>query len=85
MLARSAKRDFELNGTNQGGGSPCCSFTPPAERDETVHLIPDKFDLYRQPTESQMFGRYGGLKCLGLHLGVMMGRIIVEEILKSLP
>ncbi|MFO1347490.1 MAG: cytochrome P450 [Pseudomonadales bacterium] len=85
MLARSAKRDFELNGVQIKAGQPVLFLYASAERDETVHPNPDKFDLYRQPTEKSLMFGHGGHKCLGLHLGVMMGCIIVEEILKACP
>ena len=83
MLARVAKVDFELNGAEIKAGQPLLFLYASAERDETVYENADQFDLYRQPTaKSLMFG-HGGHKCLGMHLGVMMGCIIVEEILKA--
>ena len=83
MLARVAKKDFELNGVQVKAGQPLLFLYASAERDESVYPNPDKFDMYRQPTEKSLMFGHGGHKCLGMHLGVMMGCILVEEILKA--
>jgi cytochrome P450 len=83
MLARVAKTDFNLNGAEIKAGQPLLFIYASAERDETVYTNPDKFDLYRQPTEKSLMFGHGGHKCLGMHLGVLMGCILVEEILKA--
>lgn len=83
MLARVAKKDFELNGAQIKAGQPLLFLYASAERDETVYPDADKFDLYRQPTEKSLMFGHGGHKCLGMHLGVMMGCILVEEIMKA--
>lgn len=83
MLARVAKRDFDLNGAQIKAGQPVLFLYASAERDESVHPNPDQFDLYRQPTEKTLMWGHGGHKCLGQHLGILMGCIIVDEILKA--
>ena len=69
MLARVAKKDFELNGAQIKAGQPLLFLYASAERDETVYPNADKFDLYRQPTEKSLMFGHGGHKCLGMHLG----------------
>ncbi len=83
MLARVAKRDFELNGAHIKKDQPLLFLYASAERDESVYPHADQFDLYRQPTEKSLMFGHGGHKCLGMHLGVMMGCILLEEIVNA--
>jgi len=84
MLARTAKSDFEINGAQIKEGQGLLFIYASAERDEEEYENPDVYNMHRQPTaRSLMFGR-GGHKCLGMHVGILMGITILEELLKAI-
>jgi cytochrome P450 len=84
MLARKAKQDFELNGTQIKEGQPLLYIYASAERDEEEYENPEVYDFHRQPTKRSLMFGHGGHKCLGMHLGVLMGVTILEELLKAI-
>ncbi len=84
MLARRAKQDFELNGVQIKEEQPLLFLYASAERDESVYDNPDVYDFHRQPTERSLMFGHGGHKCLGMHLGVLMGVTILEELLSAI-
>ena len=84
MLARKAKKDFEVNGAKIKAGQGLLYIYASAERDEAEYSNPDVYDFHRQPTKRSLMFGHGGHKCLGLHLGVLMGVIILEELLKAI-
>lgn len=84
MLCRKAIADFEVNGAQIKAGQPLLYIYASAERDENEYENPDKFDMYRQPTKRTLMFGHGGHKCLGMHVGVLMGVVILEELLKAI-
>lgn len=84
MLARRAKRDFDLNGTQIKEGQPLLFLYASAERDEEEYENPDVYDFHRQPTKRSLMFGHGGHKCLGMHVGILLGITILEELLKAI-
>ena len=52
-----------------------------ANRDEREYPDADRFDIHRRYERSLLFG-HGQHKCIGEHLGMRMGAIILEELLR---
>ena len=55
-----------------------------ANRDETVFLRPQEFDIHRDPNPHLSFGT-GEHFCLGIHLARLEGRVFFEELLARFP
>lgn len=83
MLARKAVNDFELHGAQIKAGQGLLYLYASANRDENEFENADKFDMHREVKRDLSFGR-GGHKCLGMHLGTLMGCIILEELVKAI-
>ncbi len=82
MLARRAKKDFKIGSAEIKAGQGLLYLYASANRDAEVFDNPDFYYIHRKPERTLTFG-HGGHKCLGMHLGVMMGVVILEEILKA--
>lgn len=83
MLARKARNDFELNGAKIKAGQGLLYLYASANRDEAEFPVADKFDMNREHKRDLSFG-HGGHKCLGMHLGTLMGCIILEELIGAI-
>lgn len=83
MLARKASADFELNGAQIKAGQGLLYLYASANRDEAEFENADQFDMHRETKRDLSFGR-GGHKCLGLHMGTLMGCIILEELIAAI-
>jgi cytochrome P450 len=83
MLARKAKHNFELNGAQIKAGQGLLYIYASANRDEAEFERADQFDMHRETKRNLSFG-HGGHKCLGMHLGTLMGCIILEELIKAI-
>lgn len=83
MLARRARNSFELNGAKIEQGQNLLYIYASANRDETVFERPDQFDINREMRRDLIFGA-GGHACLGLHLAMMVGVMIIQELLGSI-
>jgi cytochrome P450 len=83
MLARKAKNDFELNGAEIKEGQGLLYLYASANRDSNEFENADGFDMNREVKRDLSFG-HGGHKCLGMHLGTLMGCIILEELIKAI-
>src|SRR5699024_3311320 len=81
MLARRAKVDFELQGRRIRKGDNLLYIYASACRDESVFEHAEQYDLYRQPTDRSLKFGTGGHMCLGMHLALLTGVIIMEELL----
>ena len=55
-----------------------------ANRDETVFVRPEEFDIHRDPNPHLSFGT-GEHFCLGIHLARLEGRVFFEELLEHFP
>ena len=83
MLARKAKKDFEINGAQIKEGQGLLYLYASANRDTAEFDAPDTYDIHRESKRTLTFG-HGGHKCLGMHLGIMMGIVILEEVLDAI-
>jgi cytochrome P450 len=84
FTARETTRETELCGTRIAPGTAVTAAIGSANRDETVHDDPDRFDLRRTRKESLAFG-LGRHFCLGYHLARLEVKIALEAILDRLP
>lgn len=83
MLARKARKDFDLNGAHIKAGQGLLYLYASADRDEAEFPKADIFNMHREYKRDLTFG-HGGHKCLGMHLGTLMGCIILEELISAL-
>ncbi|RKT88977.1 Cytochrome P450 [Saccharopolyspora antimicrobica] len=67
-LARTATRDFDIDGTKVRSGDIVTLWTISANNDETVFADPRRFTLSRSPNKHLSFG-HGPHYCLGAFLG----------------
>lgn len=77
---RTATRDVELGGSRIGEGERVVLYYTSANRDETVFVDPDRFDIGRSPNPHLAFG-FGEHFCLGAKLARLEGRVFLEELL----
>ncbi|MBJ19931.1 MAG: cytochrome P450 [bacterium] len=80
MLARTVKKDVEIDGSKLTQGQGVLFLYASANRDEREFPDADRFDVLRCPRRTLSFG-HGIHKCLGEHLGMTMGIILLEELL----
>ena len=83
MLARRVKKDVELGGQKLREGQGVLFLYAAANRDEREFPEPDRYDVLRCPRRTLSFG-HGVHKCLGEHLGMTMGIILLEELLEAI-
>ena len=81
---RTATADTDLGGVNIRAGDKVAMMYTSANRDETVFLRPDEFDIHRDPNPHLSFGT-GEHFCLGIHLARLEGRVFFEELLAHFP
>ena len=82
MLARRARQDFELGGKQIKAGQNLLFIYAAANRDEERFAEAERFDIRRELRPDLSFG-VGGHVCLGLHLGPVAGRVMLEELLAA--
>jgi cytochrome P450 len=83
ILCRSALRPVEVAGRSIGEGQGLLLLWASANRDETEFPDAQRFDLHRRPVRSLVFG-HGQHKCIGEHIGMRMGAVMLEELLSPL-
>jgi cytochrome P450 family 142 subfamily A polypeptide 1 len=81
---RTATRDVELHGETIGAGQNVLLLYPSANRDESVFVDPETFDIRRQPNDHVAFG-FGAHLCLGHRLARAEVLGMVDRILDRLP
>jgi cytochrome P450 len=81
---RTATADTELGGVAVKAGDKVAMIYTSANRDETVFLRPQEFDIHRDPNPHLSFGT-GEHFCLGIHLARLEGRVFFEELLDHFP
>ena len=83
MLARQVKEDTVIGGQEVKAGQGLLFLYASACRDEDEFENADQYDINRPEGRELTFG-HGGHKCLGVHLGTLMGTIILEEIFAAI-
>jgi cytochrome P450 len=83
MLARRAARDFELGGRQIRAGQNLLFVWASANRDARRFDRADVFDIHRQARRDLSFG-VGGHACLGMHLGMEAGTLMLRELLSAI-
>ena len=81
---RTATADTTLGGVNIRRGDKVAMMYTSANRDETVFVRPDEFDIHRDPNPHLSFGT-GEHFCLGIHLARLEGKVFFEELLNHFP
>ena len=79
---RTATRDTTLAGQPIAEGDKVVIWYPSANRDETIFVNPDVFDITRQTNPHVSFGRGGPHRCIGEHLARVEIQITLEELAK---
>lgn len=82
MLGRSVKCDVELAGEQLREGQGVLLVWGAANRDPAVFEDPARYDVDRRPERDLLFG-HGQHKCLGEHLAMTMGTVLLEEFLDA--
>jgi cytochrome P450 len=77
---RTATKGTTIAGQAIGEGERVTLWTASANRDESVFVEPDRFDVARQPNRHLGFA-YGEHFCLGAHLARLTLRVEFEELL----
>ncbi|MAG34117.1 MAG: cytochrome [Deltaproteobacteria bacterium] len=83
MLARKVAEDVELGGRKLSKGQGVLLLFASANRDEREFPDADRYDVLRCPRRTLSFG-HGVHKCLGEHLGMTMGVVLLEELLEAI-
>ncbi|MEP6626319.1 MAG: cytochrome P450 [Acidimicrobiia bacterium] len=81
---RTATADTSLGGATIRTGDKVAMMYTSANRDETVFVRPQEFDIHRDPNPHLSFGT-GEHFCLGIHLARLEGRVFFEELLAHFP
>jgi cytochrome P450 len=81
---RTATADTELAGVPIAKGDKVAMIYTSANRDETVFLRAQDFDIHRDPNPHLSFGT-GEHFCLGVHLARLEGRVFFEELFDRFP
>ena len=84
MLGRTVIKETKFYEKSLKEGDKVMMLFASALRDERVFKNPDKYDIYRDTSSAITFG-IGIHKCVGEHLARLEGRIILENIFKTIP
>lgn len=84
LLGRTVKDAVEIRGQKLSPGQGVMFLWASGNRDEEEFEEADRFDIHRRPKRTLSFG-HGTHKCIGEHLGMLEGRILLEEILALAP
>ncbi len=82
MLARCVRSDFELGGKTLREGDRLLMIYASANRDADHFDRPDEFDIRRPARADLSFGT-GTHFCLGTHLALLVGPMMIREILSA--
>ena len=78
ILCRSARRDVEVGGRLIRQGQGLLLLWASANRDDAEYPDATRFDVHRRYERSLIFG-HGQHKCIGEHIGLRMGAVMLEE------
>ncbi len=84
FVLRNATRDAEVCGVSIPDGAIVNVCVGAANRDESVHEDPDRFDIVRAQRQHVTFG-WGPHICLGMHLARMETAVALNALLDRLP
>jgi cytochrome P450 len=84
LLGRFVKEPVEIGGQKLESGQGVMFLWASGNRDELEFERADEFDISRRPRRNLSFG-HGAHKCIGEHLGLLEGRILLEELLAVAP
>ncbi|MEZ4292704.1 MAG: cytochrome P450 [Myxococcota bacterium] len=84
LLGRTVKDPVEIRGQKLLPGQGVMFLWASGNRDEEEFPEADRFDVHRRPPRTLSFG-HGAHNCIGEHLGLLEGRILLEEILAMAP
>jgi len=84
FLCRTTLQEVEIGGVRIPEGRPVLMLYPSGNRDEREFDEPDVFDIHRRPERILTFG-HGVHRCLGIHFAKLEGRVLLTEVLRSLP
>ena len=82
---RTAVESADIAGTRIAAGEKVVVFFNSANRDESVFVDPERFDVRRSPNPHLTFGGGGPHFCLGTHLARLEIRVFFEELFRRLP
>jgi cytochrome P450 len=83
MLCRVVRRDVEVGGRLLREGQGVLLLWASANRDEREHPDAGVFDIHRRSARDLLFG-HGQHKCIGEHVAVQMGSVILGELLGAI-
>ncbi len=84
-ITRLATRDTEIDGVPIPAGSTIMLMLAAANREETRHTDPDRFDIGRGDPKPHISFGHGPHVCLGMHLARMEMRVALNLLLDRLP
>ena len=83
ILGRCVQRDVEVGGKALRAGQGVLLLWGSANRDEAEFPDADRYDIHRRYARSLVFGQ-GQHKCIGEHIGMRMGTVMLEVLLSSI-
>ncbi len=83
-IARLTMRDTEVAGVSIPAGAVVGVCLGAANHDEMRWERPEAFDIFREPKPHMAFA-YGAHTCIGMHLGRMETRVLLNALLDRLP
>jgi cytochrome P450 len=84
-MRRTLTRDAVVNGNSYAEGDKVLLFYQSANRDESVFIEPDRFDITRSPNPHTGFGAAGPHFCLGAPLARLEVTVLLRELLTRAP
>lgn len=84
LLGRFVSDAVEIRGQKLAPGQGVMFLWASGNRDENEFERADVFDIARRPRRNLSFG-HGQHKCIGEALGLLEGRVLVEELLRVAP
>lgn len=79
LIGRETTCETEIDGMTIPAGARIAPIFASANRDERKYPDPDRFDIYRNPTDHVGFG-YGTHICVGMHLAQLEIRSVVTAL-----
>ncbi len=83
ILGRCVTRDVDVGGKQMREGQGVLLLWGSANRDEAEFPNADEYDIHRRYERSLVFG-HGRHKCIGEHIGIRGGTVMLEELFASI-